>query len=77
MKLGDSSTAELLDLEALLTDTDKALEDLKNSDIVKQQQKKLENKVKNKAKDKAFSFGKNKAFSFGKNKAVSLFKSRR
>jgi len=52
LKLGDSQTAELLDLEALLTDTDKALIDLKNSDIVKQQQKKLEDKVKNKAKDK-------------------------
>ena len=52
LKLGDSQTAELLDLDALLTDTDKALADLKNSDIVKQQQKKLEDKVKNKAKDK-------------------------
>ena len=51
LKLGDSQTAELLDLEALLTDTDKALADLKNSDIVKQQQKKLEDKVKDKAKD--------------------------
>ena len=52
LKLGDSQTAELLDLEALLTDTDKALSDLKNSDVVKQQQKKLEEKVKGKAKDK-------------------------
>lgn len=52
LKLGDSQTAELLDLEAMLTDTDKALADLKNSDIVKQQQKKLEDKAKNKAKDK-------------------------
>lgn len=52
LKLGDSQSAELLDLEALLTDSDKALADLKNSDIVKQQQKKLEDKVKNKAKDK-------------------------
>ncbi len=52
LKLGNSQTAELLDLEALLTDTDKALADLKNSDIVKQQQKKLENKVKDKAQDK-------------------------
>jgi uncharacterized protein (TIGR03545 family) len=52
LKLGDSQAAELLDLEALLTDTDKALADLKNSDIVKQQQKKLEDKVKDKAKDK-------------------------
>ncbi|TYK65055.1 TIGR03545 family protein [Colwellia echini] len=52
LKLGDSQTAELLDLEALLTDTDKAFEDLQNSDIVKQQQQKLEDKVKDKAKDK-------------------------
>jgi len=52
LKLGDSQTAELLDLEAVLTDTDKALSDLKNSDVVKQQQKKLEDKVKDKAKDK-------------------------
>jgi uncharacterized protein (TIGR03545 family) len=52
LKMGDSQTAELLDLEALLTDTDQALSDLKNSDIVKQQQKKLEDKLKNKAKDK-------------------------
>lgn len=52
LKLGDSQSAELLDLEALLTDSDKALDDLKNSDIVKQQQKKLEDKVKDKAKDK-------------------------
>ena len=52
LKLGDSQSAELLDLEALLTDSDKALDDLKNSDLVKQQQKKLEDKVKGKAKDK-------------------------
>lgn len=52
LKLGDSQNAELLDLEALLTDTDKALTDLKNSDVVKQQKKKLEDKVKDKAKDK-------------------------
>ncbi|PKI12669.1 TIGR03545 family protein [Colwellia sp. 12G3] len=52
LKLGDSQTAELLDLEALLTDTDKALDDLKNSDIVKQQQKKLEDKAKDKLKNK-------------------------
>ena len=52
LTLGDSQAAELLDLEALLTDTDKALADLKNSDIVKQQQKKLEDKAKDKLKDK-------------------------
>ena len=52
LKLGNSQAAELLDIEALLTNTDKALADLKNSDIVKQQQKKLEDKAKNKLKDK-------------------------
>ncbi len=52
LKLGNSQSAELLDLEALLTDTDKALADLKNSDVVEQQKKKLEDKMKNKAKDK-------------------------
>ena len=52
LTLGDSQAAELLDLEALLTDTDKALADLKNSDVVKQQQKKLEDKAKDKLKDK-------------------------
>jgi uncharacterized protein (TIGR03545 family) len=52
LKLGDSQTAELLDLEALLTNTDKALDDLKNSDVVKQQKKKLKDKAKDKAKDK-------------------------
>ena len=60
LKLGDNQAAELLDLEALLTDTDKALVDLKNSDIVKQQQKKLEDKLKNKAKDKLKDKLKNK-----------------
>jgi uncharacterized protein (TIGR03545 family) len=52
LKLGDSQAAELLDLEALLTDTDKALADLKNSDVVKQQHKKLEDKAKDKLKNK-------------------------
>ncbi|TMM47457.1 TIGR03545 family protein [Colwellia ponticola] len=52
LKLGDSQTAQLLDIEALLTDTDNALSDLQNSDIVKQQQQKLEDKLKDKAKDK-------------------------
>jgi len=52
LKLGDSQNAELLDLEALLTNTDKALADLKNSDVVKQQQKKLEDKAKDKLKNK-------------------------
>lgn len=53
LELGDSQYSELVDLEALLTDTDKTLEDLKNSDVVKQQKQKLKDKLKNKAKDKA------------------------
>lgn len=52
LKLGKSQTAELLDVEALLTDTDNALSNLANSDIVKQQQQKLEAKLKDKAKNK-------------------------
>ncbi|WP_019028528.1 TIGR03545 family protein [Colwellia piezophila] len=52
LKLGDSQMTELVDLEAFLNDTDKALIDLKNSDVVKQQQKKLEDKAKDKVKDK-------------------------
>jgi uncharacterized protein (TIGR03545 family) len=52
LKIGNSKNAELVNFEALLTDTDKALEDLQNSDLVKEQQKKLENKAKDKVKDK-------------------------
>lgn len=53
LKLGDNQYAELIDLEALLTDTDKTLENLKNSDVVKAQKQKLKDKLKNKAKEKA------------------------
>ena len=52
LKLGDNQAAELLDLEVLLTDTDKALADLKNSDVVEQKKQELKDKLKNKAKDK-------------------------
>ncbi len=52
LKIGDSKNAELVNFEALITDTDKALDDLQNSDLVKKQQKKLEDKAKNKVKDK-------------------------
>lgn len=52
LKLGDSQTADLVDLEALLTNTDQALTDLKNSDVVKQQKKNLEDKLKKKAEEK-------------------------
>lgn len=44
--------ADLVDFEALLTDSDNALEQLQNSDVVKQQQKKLEDKAKDKLKKK-------------------------
>lgn len=53
LKLNDNQLTELVDLEALLTDTDKSLDNLKNSDVVKQQKQKLKDKLKNKAKDKA------------------------
>jgi len=52
LKLNKQGSADLLDFEALLTDTDKSLEQLKNSDVVKQQKKKLQDKAINKAKDK-------------------------
>ncbi|MEW6993247.1 TIGR03545 family protein [Colwelliaceae bacterium MEBiC 14330] len=52
LKIGDSNNAELVNFEGLLMDTDKALDDLQNSDLVKQQQQKLENRVKDKVKDK-------------------------
>ncbi|MEI6893935.1 MAG: TIGR03545 family protein [Colwellia sp.] len=52
LKLGDNQTAELLDLEALLTDTDNAFENLKNSDVVDQQKQKLKNEAKDKIEDK-------------------------
>ncbi|WP_448211482.1 TIGR03545 family protein [Colwellia sp. MEBiC06753] len=57
-KLGDSLSlaegeyAQLLDLETLISDSDKALENLANSDVVKQQKKRLEEKAKDKLKDK-------------------------
>ncbi len=44
--------AELVDFEALLIDTDNALEQLQNSDVVKQQQEKLEDKARDKLKKK-------------------------
>jgi len=52
LKLNKQGSADLLDFEGLLTDTDKSLEQLKNSDVVKQQKKKLQDKAINKAKDK-------------------------
>ena len=52
LKLNQSDDKALIDLETLLTDTDNALENLKNSDVVKQQKKKLKGKAKDKIKDK-------------------------
>lgn len=52
LDLGQGQESELLDIEALLTDSDNALESLKNNDIVKQKQKELENKAKDKLKEK-------------------------
>jgi uncharacterized protein (TIGR03545 family) len=52
LKLESDSGSEFANLDSLLTDTDKAMDDLLNSDVVKEQQKKLENKLKDQAEDK-------------------------
>jgi len=52
LDLGQGQEAELLDIETLLSDSDNALENLKNNDIVRQKQKELENKAKDKLKEK-------------------------
>ena len=52
LKNNESSATELINFEALLGNRDKALEQLKNSDVVKQQKKKLQDKVKDKLKSK-------------------------
>ncbi len=52
LKNNESSAAELINFEALLGDRDKALDQLKNSDVVKQQKKKLQDKAKDKLKNK-------------------------
>jgi len=52
LKNNESSASELINFEMLLGDRDKALEELKNSDVVKQQKKKLKNKAKDKLKSK-------------------------
>jgi len=52
LQVNNQKNSELSDFEALLSDTDNALEQLKNSDVVKQQKKRLEDKVKDKLKDK-------------------------
>ena len=52
LDLGNSQEQELIDLEALLTQSDNALENLKNNDVVKQKRKELEDKAKDKLKEK-------------------------
>jgi uncharacterized protein (TIGR03545 family) len=52
LQLNNQKDAEFVNFEALLGDTDNTLEQLKNSDIVEQQKKKLQNKAKDKLKDK-------------------------
>ena len=52
LSLGDSQQSELLDIEALFSDSDNALDSLLKNDIVKQKQKELENKAKDKLKEK-------------------------
>jgi len=52
LQLNSQKDAEFVNFEALLGDTDNALEQLKNSDVVKQQKKKLQDKAKDKLKDK-------------------------
>lgn len=52
LQLNNQQNAEFVNFEALLADTDNALDQLKNSDVVKQQKKKLQDKVKDKLKDK-------------------------
>jgi uncharacterized protein (TIGR03545 family) len=56
LKVNNSKNAEMLDFEALLTDTDGALKQLENSDVVKQQKKKLKKKAEDKLKKKLGDF---------------------
>jgi uncharacterized protein (TIGR03545 family) len=52
LQLNNQENTEFVNFEALLGDTDNALEQLKNSDVVKQQKQKLQDKAKDKIKDK-------------------------
>ena len=52
LKLNDSASGEILEFDKLLSDSDGALDELNNSDVVKQKQKELEDKAKDKIKDK-------------------------
>jgi uncharacterized protein (TIGR03545 family) len=52
LQLSNENDTELVNFEALLGDTNNALEQLKSSDVVKQQKKKLQDKAKDKLKSK-------------------------
>jgi uncharacterized protein (TIGR03545 family) len=52
LKLNSQKENEFVNFEALLGDTDNALEQLQNSDVVKEQKKKLQDKAKDKLKGK-------------------------
>ncbi|WP_440874397.1 TIGR03545 family protein [Thalassotalea sp. PLHSN55] len=52
LSLNDDASGEILAFDKLLGDTDGALDELKNSDIVKQKQDELKDKAKDKVKDK-------------------------
>lgn len=52
LQMKSEGKSELLNFESLLSDTDNALETLQNSDVVKQQKKKLQDKATDKLKSK-------------------------
>ncbi len=52
LKLNEADSQNFVEIEALITDTDNALENLKKSDVVKQQKAKLKDKAADKIKDK-------------------------
>ncbi len=52
LKINNKQANELLNIEGLLTDTDKTVSELLKSDVVKQQEQQLKNKLKNKVEDK-------------------------
>jgi uncharacterized protein (TIGR03545 family) len=56
LKVNNSKNTEMLDFEALLTDTDGALKQLESSDVVKQQKKKLKKKAEDKLMKKLGDF---------------------
>lgn len=52
LNMPNDGKAQLLDLESLLNDSDNSLDNLMDSDVIKQQEDKLKGKLKDKAKDK-------------------------